>query len=133
NGLVHGALGGATQAGLNIISMGTTYLPDQSYGDFGDFEPVYRRGTFITRALMPGTGVAIGRNLVTNEHDGKYPYLRGHETKHFLQQRRLGFGGFYARIIKEYINPGYVPSMINPGYLEYEADQYGLRFGNRRY
>ena len=66
-GAGHGAIGGASQAMLNIITMGTSYVPEREYGDFGRFKPVYRRGTFITRMLYPGAGVALGRNLVTNE------------------------------------------------------------------
>jgi hypothetical protein len=132
NGLLHGALGGASQAALNIVTMGTTYLPDQSYGDFGEFGPVYRRGNIITRTFFPDTGAAIGRNLVINEGSEDWvDFIRAHETKHFIQQRRLGFAGFYSRILREYINPGYGPSSVIPGYLEFEANQYGERFRNR--
>ncbi len=118
-------------AGFNfLLPKGlTAYTRRQSYGDFGEFGPVYRRGNIIARTFFPDTGAAIGRNMVINEGDRDVDYIRGHETKHFLQQRRLGFGGFYARILREYINPGYRASMRSPGYLEYEAHQYGKKYG----
>lgn len=50
----------------------------------------------------------------------------------YYPERELRCGGFFARIIREYINPGYWSSMRIPGHLEYEAHQYGLRFGNPR-
>lgn len=45
--------------------MGTAYIADDpsAYGDFGNFQPMYRRGTFITRGLGAGTGIAMGRDL----------------------------------------------------------------------
>lgn len=46
--------------------MGPAYIPSRTYGNF-QYGPVYRRGTFITRAVFLGEGVALGRNLVTNE------------------------------------------------------------------
>ena len=61
-----GAIGGASSSILNITAIGAAYKPSSSYGDFGKDSPLYRRGTFITRALFTGGGASIGRNLVTN-------------------------------------------------------------------
>lgn len=91
--------------------MGTAYIPDDpsAYGDFGNFQPVYRRGTFITRGLGADTGIAMGRDLLRNDFTSKQAtrmgipggasdynhYLRAHETAHFAQQRVEGWGHFY--------------------------------------
>jgi hypothetical protein len=136
HGAFNGAVGGAALAGVNISLMGPSYIPEQSYGNFGKYPPIYRKGTFITNALFGGGGVAIGRNLVTNEL--KKPHgiieninefnhsLRAHETGHYDQMIEMGFGNFYARTIKEY-SRGHLDTYFTPGTLEYGADRYALR------
>ena len=138
SGTMQGSLGGASQAGLNILLMGTTYVPDQSYGDFGEFEPVYRRGNIITRHLMQGSGIALGRNLITNQFNSKTAekwridgadyndFLRAHETAHFAQQRELGFGGFYGRTLSEYLKFGMRNVYNTPETLEFHANRFAF-------
>ncbi len=145
NGARYGAIGGGVQAGLNILTMGTAYVPSREYGDFGSFKPVYRRGTFLTRAFAPGSGIAIGRNLVTNEvsegmsaylgyDKNRYgEYLRAHETGHFAQQRRMGFGRFYGRTLSEYVRYGLGNVYNTQGTLEYQADLYALKLLGYKY
>ncbi len=135
NGAKYGAISGGTMSALRISTMGAAYKPTRSYGTFGRFDPVYRRGTFITRALAgSGSGITIGRNLVThqlseNTDDGesiKYNhFLRAHEEGHYQQQIDMGFGAFYARTLYQYFfNPGFNTVYDTPGTLEYGADQY---------
>ncbi|MDP2188103.1 MAG: FG-GAP-like repeat-containing protein [Sphingobacteriaceae bacterium] len=137
-GAKYGAIAGSTLAGLNVISMGAAYMPSRSYGDFGTNSPVYRRGTFLTKALAgEGSGIAIGRNLVTHQMNENNAYrgvvdpvkfnhfLRAHETGHYQQQAQLGFGNFYAKTMYQYfINPGFSKVYHTPGTLEYKADLY---------
>lgn len=132
-----GAIGGASTSILNIATMGAAYKPKSTYGDFGKESPLYRRGTFITKALFTGSGVAIGRNLVTNTLDenkswainpAEYnEYLRAHETAHYAQQREMGFAGFYGRTAIEYMKYGLSKVYTTFGTLEYAADRYALR------
>jgi hypothetical protein len=124
NGARNGAIGGAVMAGLTIATMGTSYLPDQEYGDFGRYGPVYRRGTFLTRALFADDGVTLGRNLITNETNGRDVGLRAHETYHFIQQKEMGFGKFYSRTLAEYIKYGQSKTYRTPGTLENDAVKY---------
>jgi len=141
-----GAISGGTTATLSIVTMGAAYKPDKEYGNFGHFKPVYRRGPIIVRRLIAGSGVIIGRNLITNRiPSGKYEgpftpagtsykfktaeeynsFLRGHETGHFTQIHDMGFGDFYAEIFKLYfISPGFKKAYTTPGTLEWGANQY---------
>jgi len=140
NGAKYGAIGGGVQAGLNILTMGPAYVPKRSYGDFGSFKPVYRKGTFLTRALAgSGIGIALGRNLVSHDitrfqaalmgvnQDQYNDFLRAHETGHFDQQRKMGFGRFYGRTAREYLKYGIKNVYGTPGTLEYQADRYAQR------
>jgi len=135
NGAKYGAIGGGTQAGLNILTMGTAYKPERSYGFFdGEPKPVYRTGTFISGFFAgEGSGITLGRNLLTHQYKNKSGYanqhLRAHETAHFIQQRIHGFGKFYGRTAKEYlINPGFKNVYGTRGTFEYQADQYATNF-----
>ncbi len=71
----YGTIAGGTMAELNIMAMGTAYVPDKKYGNFGKQKPIYRRGTFVTKAFFSGTGVAIGRSLVTSTLRGDEWFL----------------------------------------------------------
>ena len=132
NGARNGAIGGGVQAGLTIAALGTAYVPDDldKYDtDLGRYKPVFRRGTFITQTVFYGKAAAIGRNLITNQSEAisnldYNSYLRSHEYKHFLQQRKHGFGEFYGRILIEAINGSPYNTF---GTLEYRADDYSLR------
>ncbi len=141
DGFVGGAIAGATLASANILLLGAAYKPSQSYGSFGRYNPVYRRGTFVTRYFAgEGSGIALGRNLVTHRLNtnrlyfnkkGKpfspteyNNYLAAHETGHYDQQIRMGFGGFYFRTLKEYAMYGQDKTYMTPGTLEYEAQVY---------
>lgn len=128
NGARNGAIGGAVMAGLTITAMGTSYIPDQEYGDFGRYGPIYRRGTFLTRAMFPGGGITLGRNLMTNlTGDKDYDnYLIAHETGHFVQQRCQGFGKMYQRTFASYIGDGQTYSYYKPGTQEWGANMYAL-------
>jgi hypothetical protein len=104
----------------------------------GRHQPVYRKGTFITRmASGPGTGIAIGRNLVTHQLNENRSYksvgdpekfnhfLLPHETGHYQQQKNMGFGSFYARTSYEYlVDPGFNNVYNTSGTLEFGADTY---------
>src|SRR5690606_18787642 len=140
-GAKYGAIGGATLGALNITALGAAYIPDREYGDFGRNDPVYRRGTFISKALFPGGGVALGRNLVTNSLDESKNwqgngeninpleynnYLRAHETGHYDQQIKMGFSRFYARTLGDYLQHRFRNVYGIPGTLEYAADRYAL-------
>jgi len=126
-GLKYGALGGAVQTGLNILTMGTAYVPDDpaAYGDFGAQNPVYRRGTFLYRK---GDGITLGRNLVTRltGNSDYNKFLRAHETGHFLQQRVLGFGKMYGLTARSYAKYGQIYSYFKPGTLEFGANMYSM-------
>lgn len=121
-----GAIAGATVAGLNILSMGTTYKSDISYGEFDDYTPVYRRENFLWPKT---TGMAVGRNLVTRlTGDGPDfdSYLQAHETGHLGQQTQMGFANFYGKILAEYLKVGFIDSYDTPGTLEFGANMYSL-------
>ena len=143
-GAKNGAIAGATVAGLNILSMGATYKPNRSYGDFGKSEPVYRRGTWLTQALFKGQGITIGRNLVINRLDERNTYidtekgwlfdtsklnqnLEAHETGHYVQQMEMGFANFYGKIVSEYLKYGFKNSYCTPGSLEWNAEEYAIK------
>lgn len=145
-GTLTGAIGGAALGAVNVGLFGPAYVPDQSYGDYGNYGPVYRRGTFITRALAgEGSGVALGRNLITQEFKGNPTYygrtydgahannfLRAHETAHYNQQIKLGFAGFYGRTASQYIRLGPLNTYNTFGTLEMMANRYAyMRFGNQ--
>jgi hypothetical protein len=139
-GAAQPAPGGATLAGLNVLSMGAAYVPEERYENF-TYRPVYRRGAFYYRKAMEGSGAAIGRNLITNRLDAKLSYwdsqinqlgsvadynrfLSAHETGHYVQQVHGGLG-FYARIAREYIfNPGMEASYSTHRTLEFGAQMY---------
>ncbi len=137
-GAKYGAIAGGTMASMNILAMGAAYNPSREYGDFGRGKPVYRRGTFITRAVAGrGSGIALGRNLVTHQfdEDAQYwnlnpkdynNYLRAHETGHFKQQRDMGFANFYGKTLGQYIKYGLSNVYGTFGTLEYGADRYAL-------
>jgi RHS repeat-associated protein len=147
-GAKYGAISGATSAGLNIAIMGAAYKPNRTYGNFENGKPVYRRGTFLTKALFSGSGAAFGRNLVVNKLNENYRYkdpdtgweidvnkynqmVEAHETGHFQQQEAMGFANFYGKVIYEYIKYGRLDSYCTPGTLEWDADRYAIdRVGN---
>ena len=131
NGLKYGAISGGVQAGLNILTMGPAYIPNdvKKYGDFGNYNPVYRKGTFITNYFFEGGGITLGRNLVTNLVPGDKDYndfLRAHETGHYVQEIMLGYGKMYARTLKGYIKHGQIYSYFKPGTLEFGANMYSM-------
>ncbi len=117
------ALGGATQAVLNIAAFGPTY----DSGFLGDDGPVFRRGPLLARMLLSdGNGMALGRNLIVIENSGIDPEVRFHEYTHYLQQGELGFGEFYGRIMREYIQShrefgDWARTYSTPGHLEYQS------------
>lgn len=118
------ALGGATQAVLNIAAFGPTY--DSRF--LGDDGPVFRRGGLLTLQLREREGIALGRNLVVKDRSNFNAPLRFHEYTHYLQQRELGFGGFYGRILSEYYQAIRVHGAWNytyrtPGHLEYQSTE----------
>ncbi|WP_430409561.1 RHS repeat-associated core domain-containing protein [Kordia sp.] len=131
NGAKNGAMGAASQSFAAIAVFGVSYKPDREYGDFGKHKPVYRKGTFITRAFAGrGSGVALGRNLITNEIKGDEDYnnyLRAHETGHYAQQREMGVFKFYTQTISEYLKFGMNNVYGTPNTLEYNADRYALQ------
>jgi RHS repeat-associated protein len=123
NGAKIGAIGGATQAGLNNLLYGAAYVPKQKYGHFGNNVPVYRRGWF------KGIGaITLGRNLILNENVNDVEY-EAHETRHYYQQIKMGFGLFYQRIVFEYMHYGFNCSYETPGTLEFNAEWYGKNYG----
>lgn len=66
---------------------------------------VFRRGGLLSLGVGSRDGITFGRNLIVKERDGKFydnTSLRIHEYTHFLQQRKLGYGEFYTRILGEY-------------------------------
>jgi len=124
-GAKYGAISGGTLAGLNILAMRPTYVPDREYGDFGNSSPVYRKGTFI---FPKSTGITIGRNLVTRflgEKDYDV-YLTAHETGHYYQQSKMGFANFYGRIAREYLGGNFISGYDTPGFLDFGANIYSL-------
>jgi hypothetical protein len=128
-GFVNGAIGGAALAGVNIAALGPAYIPERTYGDFGRYKPVYRRGTFITNTFFKGGGVTnqlkkpIGYVEDVNDFNN---YLRAHETGHYAQEIQMGFGRFYYQTLKEYLRFGAAFTYGTPGTLEYGANQYSL-------
>ena len=128
NGARNGAIGGGVQAGLNIATMGTTYVPEnvEQYGDFGRYKPVYRRGTFL---YGDGAGIALGRNLVTRlTGDAEYDrFLIAHETGHFVQQRQMGLEKMYGKTASDYLKYGHEYSYYRFGTLEMGANMYSYR------
>lgn len=133
NGALYGAIGGAVQATLNVAVMGPAFVPERTYGFFEDGkQPVYRSGG-LTWLSGRGTGIALGRNLVTHQYKDKLSYdnqhLRAHETAHFIQMGTNGFGKFYGGTASQYAkyginwrNPNNVYNQ--PTSYEYAADRY---------
>ena len=149
-GMRNGAMGGAVQTGLNIAMFGTTYKPDGDYGGRTDMHgPAFRRGTFITRQLFkPGSGVTLGRTLVTNKFRTDVQWLHrdtgkpdlefcpenvnsqltAHEYNHWNQIVKNSWGSFYARWFKEGFNYGFNKSYDINGTLECESRLYQENF-----
>ncbi len=140
NGARNGAIGGIATASLNIAAFGPAYVPERNYGNFGHFGPVYRSGTFLTRAIFgEGSGITLGRNLIThlakpggfidqngidiNEFN---QYLQAHETSHYVDQLNMGFGKMYSRVLGEYMHYGQLATYTTPGTLEYGANMWSL-------
>ncbi|MEP1778753.1 DUF6443 domain-containing protein [Reichenbachiella sp.] len=143
-----GAMVGAGMGALKIAAYGPAYVPEKSYGNFFKHNgPVYRKGTFISRALSgEGSGVALGRNLVTHEFKEGFSlfgkevdiarandFLRAHETAHFIQLRNHGYINFYGRTIREYMRYGLSQVYNTSGTLEYQADQYAFGMFGRQF
>lgn len=125
-GAKNGAVNGFAGSTLNILAMGAAIVPENSYGDFGDDGPVYRRGHFL---WPKGAGIAIGRNLVVRESDDwDYDnFLYAHETGHYYQQQKLGFAKFYGRTLSEYVKYGFSDTYLNHNSLEFGAQMYAFR------
>jgi len=146
NGLRNGALGGAATAGINIATMGASYIPEDDYGVFDSNAPLYRRGTFLTRAIFgEGSGVTLGRNLVTHlakSNGGISNYIKNvygvsvdyfnrsliaHETGHYYYETLLGFGKLYGSTLSSYLKFTVRGSYFQRSTMEYAADLYAFR------
>lgn len=59
-----------------------------------------------------------------NEYDANQynQFLAAHETAHYSQQIKLGFGHFYARTISQYVRLGFTSVYDQFGSLEMMAD-----------
>jgi RHS repeat-associated protein len=125
-GMKHGAIAGGTMASMRLVAFGAAYVPDEEYGEFSARNrPVYRRGN---RMFPSMTGLTLGRQLITSlSSSNKYNRtLRAHETGHYYQQSKLGWGNFYARTLGEYIKYGFNESYSTAGTLEFGAEIYSL-------
>jgi len=136
-GFYRGAIGGVGVAATNIASFGAAFKTNY---DFGGPKPVNRRGTFLTRGLTDlfspgkgasGSGIALGRNLITHRYRGDSESIQRanaklilHETYHFYQQREIGFGKFYSRTLQEYARFGRSNSYHIPFTLEWQAEHF---------
>ncbi|HRH38810.1 MAG TPA: hypothetical protein PK760_10720, partial [Flavobacteriales bacterium] len=144
-GAVNGLLGGAITTGTTLAVWGPSYIPT---GKFVSFGGVYRRGG-LSRIAGAGTGITIGRNMVTHLHKGEgwiqsnyfadyhsvsiateNSMIVAHESFHYWQQLSLGFGSFYGRTATDYwdwtfhgVNP-----YLTPGTFEYMSDSYARAF-----
>ncbi|MFA5670626.1 MAG: RHS repeat-associated core domain-containing protein, partial [Balneolaceae bacterium] len=156
-GAYQGAVGGIGISTASILAFGASYRPEivEDY-DFGKNRPIYRRGTFLTKAFFRGGGITLGRTLVTNRFTEKdiqkaianNPYANPdgvrnayiqaneelilHETVHHYQIRGLGLGRFYSQSVGSYLKHGFRASYNKPMTLEWRADYfskflYGLR------
>ena len=126
-----GAIAGAASAAINVLALGAAYVPDGGLGAYDNSawynRPVFRRNPFWYP--KNGTGITLGRSLITSSDDpGRIQgedsnlfgrsWLRAHEHTHYQQQNRLGFGAFYLRTIRQYIQVGH----SHPGTLEDAAN-----------
>ncbi len=133
-GAKDGAIGGVAQTAANVFLFGNTYVPKAGNGGAGQ---VYRRGFLPLSLMRRGGGLAAGRNLLTSPLEGDpnyYEWVQSHETGHYHQIRRMGFGAFYAKAGAELL--GRLRG-INPytteGTLEYEARQFAVIRTGRDY
>jgi RHS repeat-associated protein len=144
NGVRYGAIGGAVSSAVMIATFGAAIVPDESVQQRlakveahfarqglskGIHDPVYRRGGLYAtfqRAMTGGysRGVTWLRSLVVPDGDSD-TYV--HETIHYYQQIKDGFGGFYGKSIYNILYlesiKGKSPYDI-PGNYEFEADRY---------
>ena len=137
-GALAGAVGGATLGALNIATMG----PALYSGPIGRNTSVFRSGGLFTLHLGKGEGITLGRNLIVKEGDSfiENSTLRVHEFSHFLQQREVGYGRFYARILGEYFQStrdtgNWFNTYYTPGHLEYQSTFFEsyIRYNISRY
>ncbi|WP_373776799.1 hypothetical protein [Porphyromonas loveana] len=114
-------------AGLRIVVLGATFIPDTKYGALEGFAQVYRRGSVFMRN---GSGITLGRHVAVKRTGNLHydRYLLQHETGHLAQISDVGVVEFYGRIVKEYvIKPGFRASYHTPGTLEYGANYYAFQ------
>jgi hypothetical protein len=138
-----GAISGTARTAITLSFLGAAYKPSTSHGDFDGENPVYRRGTILSRALFRSGGIAIGRNLLVHKIKVKEGLeyrvggklidpklfnqrLEAHETAHYVQQRNIGFANFYLKVLWEYITIGRENCYCTPGTLEWNADTYSI-------
>lgn len=138
NGAKYGAIGGAAVGVFNIATMGPAFKPEEDYSPGVDkrYKPVYRKGTFITRALAgEGSGVTLGRNIVTHLYKNHRPingafhdkdqlnrFLLAHETGHYYNQIQDGFSNFYYKVGRQYLRFGWSTSIPVEAYAEGYAE-----------
>jgi len=136
-GVLGGAIGGASTSMFNIGVFGAARSFNDSYIRHGKDRPVHQGGGLAS--LFGGVGISVGRTSWANQR------LRGdwvddatsiHESFHYLQQKQLGFGNFYGRTAIEYIRGLFTPGRFqdnvygNSSTLEYQAEQVEEAFRN---
>ena len=101
---------------------------------------VFRRRGLLTLGIGSGEGITLGRNLIVKERrlymdDSELPI---HEYSHFLQQRELGYGKFYLRILGEYSKSArdkghWAHTYYTPGHLEFQSEQFAKFYMNHMF
>ena len=126
-GAATGAALSVGMAGLRILSMGPTFIPDpEKYGTSKGYNIVYRSGSIF---MQKSTGITLGNNIsvkLTGNLDYDR-YLLQHETGHISQINGYGTAKFYLRTAREYLKYGLGNVYSEPGTLEYGADLYSFR------
>jgi hypothetical protein len=102
---IGGAIGGASSSILNIAAFGGAMQFDDSYIRHPKGEgPIYRKGGIAS--LFSGAGINWGRTAWVNGRLYEGNDLNAallHEGTHWWQQKIDGFGTFYGRTAKNYI------------------------------
>lgn len=118
-GIVGGAISGASRSVAMNVIFGAPYKVDKSYGTEGLY-----RGGGISDLLDMGLGLTIGRNMYVRSDidDIMQRGTRYHENKHLQQQNESGWARFYGEIIFEYLKYGYDKSPLEIDAKKYEND-----------
>lgn len=100
--------------------MNPTYVPEKEYGEFGKDKLVYRKGTFITRAVSGGVSAAIdGDNIKNGIYRGTINGMLG--------------GAIQTTAMISTFGHTYKPSEEQLSYVKAMSEKYGVDYNSIAY